>query len=174
DATQALYRDSSPCSAGALANYAMYAPSVAAANFSQTTAPAGTTVVVPAANTASTITTILARGPNDATALIPASMPGVGYADRPLDFALTDARAAAVSAMASDSAANRTCRNTIVVLITSGKDSGDAAYSAAHNAATTASSFASVSGGGVTRRVPIVVVAVKPAAADVASLQAIA
>jgi hypothetical protein len=175
DALQALYRDTNPCNVGGGANnFAMYAPSVAAANFSQTTAPAGTTVVVPAANTASTITTILARGPNDATALIPASMPGVGYADRPLDFALTDARAAAVSAMASDSAANRTCRNTIVVLITSGKDSGDAAYSAAHNAATTASSFASVSGGGVTRRVPIVVVAVKPAAADVASLQAIA
>jgi hypothetical protein len=76
--------------------------------------------------------------------------------------------------MASDSAANRTCRNTIVVLITGGKDSGDATYTAAHNAATTASSFASVSSGGVTRRVPIVVVAVKPAAADVASLQAIA
>ena len=108
------------------------------------------------------MTTILARGPNDAAALIPASMPGVGYADRPLDFALTDARAAAVSAMTSDTAANRTCRNTVVVLITGGKDSGDAAYTAAHNAATTASSFASVSGSGVTKRVPIVVVAVKP------------
>ncbi len=76
--------------------------------------------------------------------------------------------------MAADTAANRTCRNTVVVLITGGKDSGDNSYMASHNAATTASSFLSVSGGGVTKRVPIVVVAVKPAAADVASLQAIA
>ena len=30
--------------------------------------------------------------------------------------------------MTADTAANRTCRNTIVVLITGGKDSGDAAY----------------------------------------------
>ncbi|MFL6280507.1 MAG: hypothetical protein ACJ731_10380 [Vicinamibacterales bacterium] len=175
DPIQALYRDNNPCNvSGGAANYGAYPPSVAAANYSQASAPAGTTVVVPAANTANTVATILARGPNDAAALIPASMPGVGFADRPLDFALTDARAAAVAAMASDSAANRTCRNTVVVLITGGKDSGDAAYTAAHNAATTASSFMSVSGGGVTRRVPIVVVGVKPNAADIASLQAIA
>ena len=175
DAVQLLYRDNNPCSAsGGAGNYGIYAPSVGAANFSQTSAPAGTVVVVPAANTANIVTTVLARGPNDSAALIPASLPGVGYADRPLDFALTDARSAAISAMASDSAANRTCRNTIVVLITGGKDSGDNAYNAAHNAATTASSFLSVAGGGVTKRVPIVVVAVKPAAADVASLQAIA
>ncbi len=175
DGTQAFYRDANPCNAGLLGNnYAIYAPSVAAANFSQAAAPAGTVVVVPAANTANIMTTILARGPNDPAALIPASMPGVGYADRPLDYALADARAAAVSAMTSDSAANRTCRNTVVVLITGGRDSGDAAYTAAHNPAATASSFMSVTAGGVTKRVPIVVVAVKPAAADVASLQAIA
>ena len=81
-------------SGGGANNFAIYAPSVAAANFSQTAAPAGTIVVVPAANTATTMTAILARGPNDSAALIPASMPGVGYANRPLDFALTDARAA--------------------------------------------------------------------------------
>src|SRR3954463_12645761 len=175
DPIQALYRDNNPCNAsGGAANYGAYPPSVAAPNYSQASAPAGTTVVVPAANTANTMTAILARGPNDAAALIPASVPGVGFADRPLDFALTDARAAAVSAMTGDSAANRSCRNTVVVLITGGKDSGDAAYTAAHNAATTASSFASVSAGGVTKRVPIVVIAVKPNAADIASLQAIA
>jgi hypothetical protein len=175
DPIQVLYRDNNPCNvSGGAGNYGLYAPSVAVANFSNAAAPAGTTVVVPAANTATTMTTILARGPNDSAALIPASMPGVGYADRPLDFALTDARAAAVSAMTSDSAANRTCRNTIVVLITGGKDSGDNAYTAAHNAATTASSFLSVTASGVTKRVPIVVIGVKPAAAEVASLQAIA
>ena len=83
--------------------------------------------------------------------------------------------AAAIAAMAADSAANRTCRNTIVVLITGGKDGGDAAYMAAHNAATTAIVVPVASpASGVTKRVPIVVIAVKPAAADEASLQAIA
>src|SRR4051812_1135746 len=104
DPIQALYRDNNPCNAsGGAANYGAYAPSVAAANFAQSSAPAGTTGVVPAANTASTVTTILARGPNDVAALIPASMPGVGFADRPLDYALADARAAAISAMTADS-----------------------------------------------------------------------
>ena len=174
DPTQLLYRDSSPCSAGGVGNYAIYDPTVASANFSNSAAPAGTVVVAPAANTASTLTTLLARGPNDPAALIPASIGGVGYVDRPLTYALDDARAAAITAMANDTAANRTCRNTVVVLITGGKDSGDVSYTASHNAATTASSFMSVTGGGVTKRVPIVVVAVKPDAADVASLQTIA
>jgi hypothetical protein len=175
DAVQVLHKDTIPCNASVtLGNYAIYAPSVAAANYSQSSAPAGTVVVTPAANTASTITTLLARGPNDPAALIPAGTGGVGYEDRPLKYALDDAKAAASAAMAADTAANRTCRNTIVVLITSGKDSGDAAYTASNSAATTASSFLAVSGGGVTKRVPIVVVGVVPDAADVASLQTIA
>ena len=175
DALQVLHKDTNPCNASAtVGNYAIYAPSVAAANHAQSTAPAGTVVVTPAANTATTITTLLARGPNDSAALIPAGIGGVGYADRPLKYALDDAKAAAIAAMAADTAANRTCRNTVVVLITGGKDSGDAAYTAANNAATTASSFLAVSGGGVTKRVPIFVVGVLPAAADVASLQTIA
>ena len=174
DAAQLLYKDTNPCTTGGLGNYAIYPPSVASANYAQAAAPAGTVVVTPAANTAGTITTLLARGPNDAAALIPASIPGVGFADRPLNFALQDARAAAITAMTNDTAANRSCRNTIVVLVTSGKDSGSVAYTGANNAATTATTFMSVSASGVTKRVPIVVVAVKPAAADVASLQAIA
>ena len=175
DASQLLYRDTNPCLASAaLGNYAMYSPSVAAPNYSLAAAPAGTVVVTPAANTAGTITTILGRGPNDPAALIPASVPGVGFADRPLTYALDDAKVAAIAAMNADTAANRSCRNTIVVLITGGKDSGDATYTSSHNAATTAAQFAAVTAGGVTKRVPIVVVAVKPAAADVASLQAIA
>ena len=173
-ATQALYRDATPCSAGGIGNYAIYDPIVAAANFSNSSAPAGTVVVTPAAGTAATITTLLARGPNDPAALIPAGLGGVGYYDRPLTYALDDARAAAVTAMTNDTAANRTCRNTVVVLITGGKDAGDATYTSTHNAATTASTFMSVTASGVTKRVPIMVVAVKPDAADVASLQAIA
>ncbi len=175
DAVQVLYKDTNPCSASlTTGNYAIYAPSVVTANHSLAVAPAGTVVVTPAANTAASLVSILARGPNDATALIPAGIGGVGYEDRPINYALIDAKAAVVSAMAADTAANRTCRNTVVVLITGGKDNGDAAYAAANNAATTATSFLSVTGGGVTKRVPIVVVGVKPNAADVASLQTIA
>lgn len=176
DAAQMLHKDTTPCDASAvLGNYAIYAPSVATANFLQTTAPAGGgPVIAPAANTAAAFATLLVREPNHTAALIPAGIDGVGYVDRPLTFALDDAKAAAIAAMSADTAANRSCRNTIVVLITGGKDSGDAAYAASHNAATTAAQFAAVTAGGVTKRVPIVVVAVKPAAADVASLQAIA
>ena len=155
--------------------YGIYTPSVLSANFLQSTAPAGGgPVIAPAANTAPAFATLLAREPNHTAALIPAGIDGDGYVDRPLTFALVDAKAAAIAAMTADTAANRTCRNTIVVLITGGKDSGDAAYTSSHNAATTASSFMAVTGGGVTKRVPIVVVAIKPAAADEASLQAIA
>jgi hypothetical protein len=175
DGAHLFYKDANPCNTGlALATFGIYTPSVAVANGSLAAAPAGTVVVTPAANTASTLTTLLARGPNDAAALIPASIPGVGHDDRPLTNALVDARAAAIAAMTADTAANRTCRNTIVVLVTGGKDSGDAAYTGSHNAATTASTFLSVTASGVTKRVPIAVVAVRPAAADVASLQAIA
>jgi hypothetical protein len=176
DAVQVLHKDTTPCSTGAtLGNYGIYAPSVVAANHAQSSAPAGGgPVIAPAANTAATMVALLARGPNNPSALIPAGIGGVGYEDRPLNYALVDAKAAAIAAMAADTAANRTCRNTVIVLVTGGKDSGDAAYTAANNASTTATSFLSVVGGGVTKRVPIVVVGVKPNAADVASLQAIA
>ncbi len=168
--------DSAPCNAGGVVtgNYAIYAPSVAAASYAQAAPPAGTVVVAPAANTAGSIVTLLARGPNNAAALIPAGAGGVGYEDRPLAYALEDAKTAASGAMAADSAANRSCRNTIVVLITSGKNSGDNPYVAAHDSAVVASSFTAVAGGGVTRHVPIYVVAVKPAVADEASLRAVA
>ena len=76
--------------------------------------------------------------------------------------------------MAADSAAYRARRNTVVVLITSGADSGDASYLSTHDAASIASTFSAVAGGGVTKRVPIVVVAIKPAAADEAQLRQIA
>ena len=110
----------------------------------------------------------------DNAGLIPAGLGDVGYNDRPIDYALVDARAAAIAAMTADTAANRACRNTVVILITGGKDDGNAAYNAAHNPATTAATFLTVTGGGVTRRVPIHVIGVKPAAADEAEMQAIA
>lgn len=174
DLTQALYKDSNPCNTGVLGSYGIDVPSVAVPNYSLGSAPAGTVVVTPGASTANTLTTLLARNPSDPLALIPASMPSIGVVDRPIDFALTDARAAAIAAMTADSAANRTCRNTIVVLITGGRDNGDAGYNGSHNTAATASSFLSVTASGVTKRVPIAVIAVKPNVADVPSLQAIA
>lgn len=174
DAWQAALRDSSPCNGGGSGRYGIYAPSVLAASYDQVTAPAGTVMVSPAANTASAITSIVNRGPNDPLALIPAGLGDVGIDDRPLSYALADARAAAITAMAADTVTNRSCRNTVVVLITSGKDDGSAAYKSANDAAAVASTFQSVTGGGVTKPVPVHVVAVKPAAADEASLQAIA
>ncbi len=53
-AAQAVYSDTHPCNAsGGAGNYAIYAPSVTAASYAQATAPAGTVMVTPAANTAS-------------------------------------------------------------------------------------------------------------------------
>ena len=173
DATQLLYSDSTPCNAG-LGKYGVYAPSVTAASYAQTTAPPGTVRITPAANTGSSVVTLANRTIGDNQALIPAGLDDVGYNDRPIDYALVDAKAAAAAAMAADTAALRVCRNTIVVLITGGKDDGNAAYNAAHDPATTAAQFLTVSGGGVTRRVPIHVIGVKPAAADEAEMQAIA
>ena len=172
DLTQSLYGDTTPCNAGA-GRYGIYAPSVSASSFSQTTAPAGTVMVTPAANTGSSVVTIMNRGIGDNAGIIPAGMGDIGFNDRPIDYALIDAKAAASAAMAADTAANRACRNTIVILITGGRDDGNAAYTAAHDPAATAATFLTVSGGGVTRRVPIHVLAVKPNAADEPELQSI-
>ena len=172
--SQNLYRDFNPCNAGSAGRYGVYAPSVGAASYAQSSAPSGTVMVTPAANTSASVIAIANRGINDNAGFVPAGAGGVGFDDRPLTYALDDARAAAIAAMAADTAANRTCRNTVIVLIASGKDSGDGTYTSSHNPATTASTFLSVTGGGVTKRVPIVVIGVKPAAADEAQLQSIA
>ncbi len=79
----------------------------------------------PAANTATSIVTIANRAVGDSLGLIPASLGARTYNDRPISHALDDARAAAVAAMTADTAANRACRNTVVILITSGKDDGN-------------------------------------------------
>ncbi len=174
DLSQTLFSDTTPCNAGVLGKYGIYAPSVAQASYAQTTIPPGTVMVTPNANTAASIVTIMNRGVGDNAGIIPAGLGDVGYNDRPIDYALIDARNAAVAAMTADTAANRPCRNTVVVLITSGKDDGNAAYNAAHNPATTAATFLSVTASGVTHRIPIHVLAINPAAADEAELQSIA
>src|SRR5262249_12954910 len=133
DATQALFRDTNPCNAsGGAGNYGMYAPSVAPASYAQTTAPAGTVMAAPRANTGNSIVALMKKKPYESTGIIPAGMGGLGFEDRPISYALEDARAAAVSAMAADPAATRACRNTVVVLVTGGKDDGAAAYTVSH------------------------------------------
>jgi PilC-like protein with beta-propeller domain len=172
--SQATFGDTTPCNAGGLGKYAIYTPTVAAASYSLSAAPAGTVMVTPAANTSAAMITVLNKTYSDNTGLVPAGIGAVGFEDRPLTYALTDARASAVSAMAADAAATRSCRNTVVVLVTGGKDQGDATYTSTHDPAVTANTFLSVTGGGVTKRVPIVVIAIKPAAGDEAQLQSIA
>ncbi len=172
----ALISDASPtCSAGSTGRYGAFTPMVSGANFNiESVHGGGAQVVAPAANTASSILTVVRRAVNDAAGLIPAGAGTRTYIDRPLTHLLEDLKAAAVNAATNDAAATRTCRNTVVVLVVGGKEDGDATYLAGHNAATYASTFTAVSAGGVTRRVPIHVVAIRPAADHVASLEAIA
>ena len=170
--------DSSPCSGGGLGKYALYAPSIPNSgipNYDITALHGGGAVVVsPAPGSGSSVVSVVSKALLDSTGLIPASRGGQGYTDRPLTHALEDAKKVAEDAMAADADSTLACRNTIVVLVTGGKDSGNASYMSGHDILATASGFRSVSGGGVTRAVPIYVVAVKPPAAEETDLRAIA
>ena len=176
DVVMSLYSDSTPCNAGGIGKFGTYAPSVAVGqpSYAQSAAPAGTVMVTPGANTGTTVVTIANRGVGDNAGIIPAGLGDVGFDDRPIDLALVDAKAAAIAAMGADTVANRACRNTVVVLITGGKDDGNATYNSGPDPATTAAQFMTVTGGGVTKRVPIHVIGVRPAAADEAEMQSIA
>jgi len=169
--------DSNPCSAGGSGKYGVYAPTVGSnqPNYEiETSLGGGAQVVATAAGTQTAIRTVVQRSINDAAGLIPAGLGARTYEDRPLAHLLDDAKTAASSAMASDVAAMRSCRNTVVVLIVGGKDDGDLSYVSSHNAPNIASTFTAVSGGGVTKRVQIHVIAIRPPAADEPQLQAIA
>lgn len=168
------YSDTSPCNVNTLGKYAIYTPTVSSASF-DVTSGGNPLVVATGPNTASTMASKLDRYPNDPNGLIPASGGSSTYQDRPLKFALDDAKAEVLAAIGRDTAAMRTCRNNIVVLVTSGKNDGSAAYLAANNVLSAATSFMSVSGSGVSnRRVPIYVVAISPRAVDEPELDAIA
>jgi hypothetical protein len=176
NASLSLVNDSSPCNAGSSGRFGIYAPGVGAPNYSiETLYGGGAQVVAPGApGSAQSIVAKVQRGIGDPQALIPAGAGSRAHGDRPISHALDDARAAAVAAMTADSAAMRACRNTVVVLITSGADEGDPSYMSSHDAPSVASTFMSVTASGVTMRVPIHVLAIKPAGADVTELQAIA
>lgn len=167
--------DASPCNAGSTGRYGIYVPTVGAPNYSiETVYGGGARMIAPAGNTAGSVLTVVRRPIGDSSGLVPAGAGARDYEDRPISHALDDARAAAVAAMTADSSAMRACRNTIVVLITSGSDDGNAAYQSTHNAESVASTFMNVTALGVTKRVPIHVIGVKPPAADETELQAIA
>jgi hypothetical protein len=183
DPTQSLYGDTTPCNAGGFGKYATYAPVVGSggasdAGYTQSSAPSGTVVVTPGANNVNAMYNVVAAQAGNPSALIPASVGGKSgtteFADRPLSYALDDAKAAVVSAMASDAASTRTCRNYVIVLVTGGQDSGDSTYLSANNAATRASQFLTISSASTTRSVPIHVVGIKVKASEEAQLQSIA
>ena len=167
--------DRNPCEVDPLNSgnrFGIYAPATASANFNVTSGASDALVYgVGSANATANIM-VAAQQQVGSGNLVPAGQDTSTYTDRPITNALSDARAHVVTAMAAD--ALRACRNTVVVLVTGGKDDGDAGYVDAHDPATTAATFASVSGGGSSRRVPIVVIGVKPSAADEAELRSIA
>src|SRR5690606_9123039 len=172
DAIQDDYGDSNPCDAGGIGNYGIYTPTVSGPNYSQ---PAGGAVMVaPGSDTFNDVFNVLTRPIGDNAGLVPAGSEGAGFQDRPITLALQDARQAVINAMMGDAASFRSCRNTIVVLVTSGKDDGSLAYTASNDPVATASTFLNVSDGTITRRVPIHVVGVLPPGADESELQAIA
>ena len=168
--------DTNPCNAGGGGGkYVLYPPTVASANFAnETQYGGGARVIAPAANTSAAMLAAVRRSIGDAAGLIPAGVNARTYNDRPLSHALDDARDAGIALMAADTAAFRSCRNTVIVLVTSGKDDGDPAYRGAHNPESIATALRTVTAGGVTKRFPVHVVAIKPDAADVAQLQNIA
>ena len=173
--------DSSPCSAGGLGlggRFGVYAPSTSGASFSVESAP-GDAVVVPlpttgVASSNAALAATLERPVGDPLALVPGGRDTATYQDRPLTHALDDARAHVVAAMNAELAATSACRNNVVVLIAGGRDDGDQAYVDTHDPVSVAGTFAAVSAGGVTRRVPIVVIAVEPNPLDEIELMSIA
>ncbi|HVL70103.1 MAG TPA: hypothetical protein VM364_22780 [Vicinamibacterales bacterium] len=168
--------DTSPCNAGGSGGrFGIYIPTVSSANFSITALYGGNSrLVTPGANTATSVLSIVRRTVGDNNGLVPAGLGTRNREDRPITHALDDARAAAVAAMDADTDAFRVCRNTVVVLITGGKDEGDNAYMSSRNPEATAATFLNVTARGTTKRVPIHVVALKPAAGDETQLRAIA
>ncbi len=167
--------DKSPCVVDPINagnQFGIYAPYTAGANFNVTSGASDALVYGVGSTNATANIMVAAQQPVGSGGLVPAGQDTSTYQDRPITNALSDARTHVINAMAADSL--RACRNTVVVLVTGGKDDGDAAYVDTHDPATTAATFASVAGGGSSRRVPIVVIGVKPSAADEAELRSIA
>ncbi|HUF47945.1 MAG TPA: hypothetical protein VMM93_09015, partial [Vicinamibacterales bacterium] len=193
NATLGGLSDSSPCNVGGSGRFAIAAPDSSGANFSIETPP-GDAIVEAVPTGTPTAAQVLAKAnavigrvaPLTSAGgqapvnqvLIPAGRDTKLFEDRPLSHALDDARAHVVAAMAAEPSATRACRNTVVVLLVGGGDDGDSTYQSTHDAVSVASTFAAVQAGSgvgqVTRRVPIVVIGVKPDPADEPQLMNIA
>lgn len=130
-----------------------------------TQGPSGLVTSASASGANATVVATLAKDIGTAGALLPGGNDAYSVVDAPVGLLLDDAYDHASSLITADKAALG-CRNTIVVLVVGG---GEGTISP-QNLATKASTFLNVDG----RRVPIYVIALFPAAADVASLQAIA
>ena len=150
----------------------IFATSVSSLN---SMAPATVPLIAPAAGTASGVMAALGtdttNGADTNPLLIPAGLDTKDFEDRPLTLALGDAKTAVTNAIAADATCG-TCRNTVVVLITAGRD-----YSA--DPSGIAAQLKSLAAGGG-HKVPVFVVWVRPNlhspqyAADRVQLQTIA
>ena len=121
-------------------------------------------VLTDAANSNSSIVTLLSKSMTEAGALIPAGNDTAAKVDSPVNHILVDAKTESARLIAADTE----CRNTIIVLIVGGGEGSGTA--ATNNPLTTAATLLNVS----SRRVPVYVVAIAPAAGEVAQLQGIA
>jgi hypothetical protein len=110
------------------------------------------------------IVTLVNKTFTKAGAILPAGNDANGRVDAPLSNLLTDVKSEATRLITADSQ----CRNTIAVLITGGGEGNSVTPGTAASAVATA--FRTIS----SRRVPIYVIALAPAASAVAELQAIA
>jgi hypothetical protein len=120
-------------------------------------------VAADAAGASVAVATYLSRSVSQAGALVPAGRDTDTAVDAPVARLIDDARAEAARLIAAD----RECRNTVVILVVGG---GEGTTVAGADPAMRAASFLDVNG----RRVPIYVIAIAPPPASVAALQAIA
>ncbi len=150
---------------GAFEKWKITHPTVGATNGSITSVQ---TALVQASDTSnSTVLTKLNLGVN-AAGLIPSGEDNASTRDMPVDYLLKDAQAEAARLITADGSTN--CRNTVVVLVVGGAEGNSDAGANPENTATSFRSFSA----SPNRRVPIYVIAIAPASADVTELQEIA
>jgi hypothetical protein len=141
-------------------------PTVGGNNHSQSapTSPNFALVKADVATANTDIVTTLGKSFTAAGALLPAGNDAFNVVDSPVANMLSDAKSEAARLIAADTA----CRNTIAVLVVGGGEG--TGYAVSTSAATLALQFKNIS----SRRVPIYVVAIAPAASEVADLRTIA
>jgi len=137
-------------------------PTVSGANGS-VGGPVAALVAADAANANTTILTTLGKATGAAGSLIPGGADSRNVVDAPVDNMLDDAKTEAARLINADTQ----CRNTVVVLVVAGAEG----QTTNEDPTAKASQFLNVA---ANHRVPVYVIALVPAAADRAQLQAIA